>query len=378
MSRMLLDLEHYLEDLEKLVNIDSGSHDRAGVLRVSEFFAEEFTKLGWQVSSHEVDDALAPCLEMHSPNAGGIFDILILGHMDTVFPEGTVAERPFRIEDGRAYGPGVMDMKAGDLFALHLARAFHKSGEKMPSICVAFNSHEEIGSRKARPWIEALAAKSRCAFILEPARANGDLVYERKGCSRYHLAFHGKAAHSGVDPQNGASAVNELAHWVIELHKLTNFDEGLNLNAGLVAGGTSVNAIAERAEAEVDVRLVTLEQAQRVQDRIDAMQKTPFTEGVRVEVSGGMTRPPMNASKETQALCYRINAIASRLDIRFGWQKTGGGSDGNFTAALGLPTIDGMGPIGGRAHSRDEYLEVDSIAERFALLVEIVRDFTDS
>ena len=378
MNRTPLDIESYLKDLETLVNIDSGSHDRAGVLKVSEFFTEEFTKLGWQVSSHEVDDDLAPCLEMRSPNAGDTFDILILGHMDTVFPKGTAAERPFRIKDGRAYGPGVMDMKAGDLFALYLARALHQSGEEMPSICVAFNSHEEIGSRKARPWIEALAAKSKQAFILEPARANGDLVYERKGCCRYHMAFHGKAAHSGVDPQNGASAVNELAHWVIELHKLTNFDEGLNLNAGLVSGGTSVNAIAEQAELEVDVRLVTLEQAQRVQDRIDAMQKAPFTDGVGVDVSGGMTRPPMNANEKTKALCSRIDALAKQLDIQFGWQKTGGGSDGNFTASLGLPTIDGMGPIGGRAHSREEYLEVDSIAERFALLVEIVRDFKNS
>ena len=203
MSRTPLDIESYLQDLENLVNIDSGSHDRAGVLKVSEFFAEEFKKLGWKVSSHEVDDALAPCLEIHSPGAGDTFDILILGHMDTVFPKGTVAERPFRIEDGRAYGPGVMDMKAGDLYALYLARTLHETGEDMPSICVAFNSHEEIGSRKARPWIEALAAKSKRAFILEPGRVNGDLVYERKGCSRYHLEFHGKAAHSGVDPQNG-------------------------------------------------------------------------------------------------------------------------------------------------------------------------------
>ena len=375
MTMAPIDVESYLKELEFLVNIDSGSYDIEGVKKVGAFFTEEFTKLGWQVTSHEVDEALGPCLEIRSPGCTDDIDILLLGHLDTVFPKGTVAERPFRIEGDRAYGPGVMDMKSGDLFALYLARAFHKSGDALPKICFALNSHEEIGSRKARPWIEALSAKSKCALILEPGRTNGDMVYERKGCSRYSLSFHGKAAHSGVDPQNGISAISELAKWVTALHDLTNFDEGLNLNVGLVKGGTSVNAIAEYASAEVDVRLVTIEQAQRVQDRIDAMQKSPFTEGVSVEVSGGMTRPPMNASEETNDLCQRIDAIAERIGVKIGWQKTGGGSDGNFTAALGLPTVDAMGPVGGRAHSKDEYMEVGSIPGRFALLCEVVSSF---
>ena len=367
------DLDAFLKDLEFLVNIDSGSADREGVSAVADFFEEEFTKIGWQVIRRDVDPDLGPCLEILSPGNKNDHDILLLGHMDTVFPKGTAAERPFHIEGNRAYGPGVMDMKSGDLYALHLARLFHKSGEAMPAICFALNSHEEIGSEKARGWIEDLARRSHHAFILEPGRANGDLVFERKGTGRYFIDFHGKAAHSGVDPQNGASAINELAHWVTELHKLTDFDTGLTLNVGLISGGTSVNAIAESARAEVDLRFVSQDQADLVDARIKEMTETPFTPNVSVTVSGGASRPPMNASEAALALCRKVDAIADELGVKIGWQKTGGGSDGNFTADVGIPTIDGMGPVGGRAHSREEYLEVDSIPERFALLAGIVR-----
>nr|WP_321523844.1 M20 family metallopeptidase [uncultured Cohaesibacter sp.] len=368
-----LDLDSFLKDLEFLVNIDSGSGDLDGVSAVAAFFEEEFTKLGWQVIRRDVGSDVGPCLEILSPGNRNDHDILLLGHMDTVFPKGTAAERPFHIEGNRAYGPGVMDMKSGDLFALYLARLFHKTGEATPSICLALNSHEEIGSELSRGWIEDLARRSHHAFILEPGRANGDLVFERKGTGRYCLKFHGKAAHSGVDPQNGASAINELACWVTELHKLTDFETGLTLNVGLISGGTSVNAIAEFAEAEVDLRFVSQDQADLVEARIREMAQNVFTPNVTVSVTGGVSRPPMNASDDALTLCRKVDAIAADLGVKIGWQKTGGGSDGNFTADVGIPTIDGMGPVGGRAHSREEYLEVDSISERFALLAGIVR-----
>lgn len=374
LPRDLFDLETYLEELEMLVNIDSGSNDREGVMQVGAFFKEEFSKLGWQVIERDVDPDLGPCLEIISPGSKNDHDILLLGHLDTVFPKGTAKERPFHIDGNRAYGPGVMDMKSGDLYTLHLARLFHKTGEAIPSICVALNSHEEIGSDQARPWIEELAKRSRHVFVLEPGRANGDLVFARKGTGRYKLTFHGKAAHAGVDPQNGASAINELAQWVVALHALTDYEAELTLNVGIISGGTVVNALADHAIAEVDVRFVDEDQAQLVQDRIDAMQANPFTPGVRVEIEGGASRPPMNASQETMALCQKVDLIAEKLGVKIAWQKTGGGSDGNFTANLGVPTIDAMGPVGGRAHSAEEYLEVDSIPERFALLLELARE----
>ncbi|WP_316857850.1 M20/M25/M40 family metallo-hydrolase [uncultured Cohaesibacter sp.] len=262
-----------------------------------------------------MDPDFAPCLEFLSPGHAAEHDILLLGHMDTVFPKGTAQARPFHIDNNRAYGPGVMDMKSGALFGLYLAHLFKETGEAFPSICFALNSHEELGSARARPWIEGLARRSHIALILEPARANGDLVFERKGSCRYNLTFHGKAAHSGVNPQDGASAINELAHWIIELHKLTDFDAGLNLNVGLVSGGTSVNAIAELAEAKVDMRFVENDQALRVDERIKAMVEHPFTDTVRTEISGGISRPPMNASEESLAFCRRIDAIAQKTGI---------------------------------------------------------------
>lgn len=372
MNTFGFDLTSYLSDLEFLVNIDSGSYDCEGVRKVSAFFAAEFAKLGWSSREVHVHDDLAPCLEVFSPGCGETIDYLLLAHADTVFPKGTVAERPFTTKDGRAYGPGVMDMKSGALYALYLARAYHAAGQVPPSICVAVNSHEEIGSRHARSWIEGLARRSRRALILEPARANGDLVIARKGSCRYTFTFSGKAAHSGVDPQNGASAINELAHWAVELHKLTDFDQGMNLNVGLIEGGTSVNAVADTARAELDVRVSTQEQAYAVQRRIDQLRASPFTAGVTVDVSGGMTRPPMPASKSNRELASIFDEAAAGLGIKIAWQHTGGGSDGNFTAALGVPTVDGVGPVGGAAHSKEEYLEIASISERFALLMAVV------
>ncbi|SBW12986.1 Peptidase M20 [uncultured Alphaproteobacteria bacterium] len=376
--RFRLDTEKYLKELEFLVDIDSGSHDPEGVARVAAFFEAQFAELGWQVRRKSFGPALGPGLDILGPGCGEQqCDVLLLGHMDTVFPAGTTARRPFRIADGRAYGPGVIDMKSGCLYALHAARSLAAAGGRMPALRVVLNSHEEIGSVPARPWIEEIAVGSRYALVLEPARANGNFVDERRGSSRYAIAFRGKAAHSGVDPEKGASAINELAHWIVALHGLTDYARGLNLNAGLVSGGTAVNVVADAAAMELDVRLKTIEQADRVQSRLDAMRLRPFTEGVSVEVKGGLTRPPMNPTEATRALRSRVDAVADRLGVKIGWQATGGGSDGAFTAARGVPTIDGMGPVGGGAHSDGEYLELGSLAERFALLVEVLCDLAE-
>ncbi|SKA24200.1 M20 family metallopeptidase [Consotaella salsifontis] len=371
-----LDIQGYLKDLEFIVNIDSGSRDREGVAKVAEFFKRRFSAIGWQVRERIVEPSLGPCLEVLSPGCADHYDILLLGHLDTVFPKGTAKARPFRTEGDRAFGPGVMDMKSGSLYALHLAEALSQAGGTIPSICIALNSHEEIGSVHARPWLEEIGAKSRYALVLEPARANGNLVNQRKGSCRYAISFHGKAAHSGVDPEKGASAIEELAHWVVALHGLTDLQKGLNLNAGLVSGGTAVNAIADKAEMALDVRLVSLDQAELVQATLDEMVRRPFVAGVTASVSGGLTRPPMNPTEETMALCAKVDAIAARLGVKIGWQATGGGSDGAFTAALGIPTLDGMGPIGGAAHSEAEYLELDSLAPRFSVLAELVHELT--
>ena len=363
----------YLQDLAKLVNIDSGSNSPAGVAAVAEFFNQKYREMGWQVTKQQFDSSVGPCLEITN-QAGAQFDLLLLGHIDTVFPVGTARERPFTIKDGHAYGPGVNDMKAGALLMYYALRVLHTQaalGDK--AICVALNSDEEIGSVFSRPWIEKLAQKSKYVFVLEPARVNGALVKERKGVGRYQLEFTGVASHSGVDHQKGKSAINELGHWIISLHGLTDYQLGTTVNVGLVSGGTATNVVAEHAQAKVDLRITDMEELQRVDATIRKLAEQPKTPGVKVQVTGGVQRPPMNASDATEKLCALVEEIGKRVNVAVKWAKTGGGSDGNFSAALGIPTIDGLGPIGGGSHSVDEYLVIESIEPRFKLLTELIK-----
>ncbi|MGI6253287.1 MAG: M20 family metallopeptidase [Aminivibrio sp.] len=364
-----LDLDQFLGDLEYLVNIDSQSSDPEGVAAVAAFFEKAFAEIGWKVEKKELDPTAGPCLKI--TNGEAPYDALLLGHMDTVFPRGTVAERPFTRDEKRAYGPGVNDMKGGLLFSLYAARALEES--KAPgSFCIAFNSEEEIGSRRARPWIEELARQSRTALIMEPARPNGDLTNERKGLGQIRIEFHGRAAHAGVEPEKGVSAVNEMAHWISALHGLTNFEKGTTLNAGVVAGGTAPNVVPEKATMAVDVRIKQAEEKDRIGAKVEELKANPATPGIKVDADFFITRPPMNPSPETMKLCALVEEAGREAGVEFGWQATGGGSDGNFTAALGVPTVDGMGPVGGGSHAVTEYMEIDQAAGRFALLMNVL------
>jgi glutamate carboxypeptidase len=209
---------------------------------------------------------------------------------------------------------------------------------------------------------------------MEPARADGSMVNTRRGVGRYTIEFKGVPSHSGVAPEKGVSAINELAHWILTLHGLTNYDKGTNLNVGIVKGGTTANTVAEDAIAQVDLRMKEIAEATRVQDTINDLLANPRTPGIKVKVSGGVTRPPMNPSVETLKLCDKVNELAKRLGVDFEWIATGGGSDANITAALGVPSIDGLGPIGSLSHTVDEYLEIASVEPRLKLLIEIIKD----
>lgn len=365
-------LEDYLKELADIVNIDSGSHDPAGVARIAGFFEGRFSSLGWKTAIHRFHDGVGPCLEATN-QVRDTYDILVVGHMDTVFPLGTAAERPFTIKGDRAYGPGVIDMKASLLSAWHALRLLDKAGAlKDKSVCVAFNSDEEIGSCHSRQWLEELARKSRYALIIEPARANGALVLKRKGVGRYMLEFSGVAAHAGVDPEKGASAIHELGHWIAALAKMNNYAAGTTVNVGLVSGGTASNVVADRAYAEVDIRIIDMKEAEKIERLMRDLSAKPRTKGVTVKVAGGINRPPMNPSEKTLQLCQRVEDIGTDLEMNIKWATTGGGSDGNFCAALGVPTIDGLGPVGGGTHGVNEYLEVDSVQPRLNLLSALI------
>lgn len=367
--RAKLDVEQYLRDLEHLVNIDSHTADPEGVEAVAGFFERAFAEAGWSVRRVDIGAGAGPCLE--ATNGEPPYDALLLGHMDTVFPKGTVSDRPYSRDGDRAFGPGVVDMKSGLLFALYAARELTATGAS-GSFCIAFNSEEETGSTSARPWIERLARESRSSIVLEPARASGNLVNQRKGIGHIHAVFHGRAAHAGVEPEKGASAVNEMARWIIELNELANVDRGTTLNTGLVSGGTGANVVPEVASITVDVRVRSLDEAERIAARIEEMKARPFTPGVSVDAGLVMTRPPMNPDAGTQRLCALVEEAAGEAGVEFGWQATGGGSDGNFTAALGVPTLDGLGAVGEGAHARNESIFVNRIADRTALLAKLV------
>jgi glutamate carboxypeptidase len=367
----------FLQDLETLVNVDSGSGQAQGLTTVARFFQERFDRLGWHTRLLEFNGGAAPCLEVLNRNsqpAAGRFDFLLLGHMDTVFPAGTARQRPFSIRDGRARGPGVCDMKAGLVTVLHAAEALQLAGVADGlSVCIAFNSDEEIGSRASRAWFEALASRSRRVLVFEPCRATGHRVLQRKGVADFEVLCHGRAAHAGVEPEKGANAVLELAHQVLAVIGFARPADGTTVSVTTIAGGTAGNVIPDFARAGFDVRIASIEEARRIEACFQHLSASGQTDGVRVEVRGEINRLPMIPSEATWRLWEQITRIGEGLCLEMKLISTGGGSDGNFTAALGIPTVDAMGPRGGRAHSADEYLELDSVVPNTQMICEVLK-----
>jgi glutamate carboxypeptidase len=359
----------FLRDLERLVNIDCGSYTKAGVDEVGRWVADQLGELGAEVSSEpndELGDTVVARLRGSQPGGPRV---LLIGHMDTVFPEGTVAGRPFSLRGGRAYGPGVTDMKGGLLAGLYALRALREVGEwPFGRLTFVANPDEEIGSPKSGPVIRLEAADSDVVLVLECARANGDIVSARKGVVDVALRLVGRAAHAGVEPEKGRSAVLEAAHKTVALHALNGRWPGVTVNVGLIRGGTRPNVVAESAELQVDLRATSraaMEEAEAALHEICA--RTTIAE-VSCEIETLGRHWPMERSPATAALVEQAVEIAHRLGFQLNDAATGGASDANTTAGMGLPTLDGLGPVGGNDHSPAEYLEVDSIVPRTTLL----------
>lgn len=369
--------DQFIKDLETIVNIDSGSLYAPGIEKVAAYFQKRFSKLGWNTQALSFADGDVPCLEAANvdPHAPGVeFDFLFLGHMDTVFLKGTVQKRSFAIDGKHAKGPGVCDMKGGLVAVLHVMETLQHFGiaDKL-SLCVGFNSDEEIGSRASRPWFEDLARKSKRVFIFEPCRTGGKHVLQRKGGGGYDIYCYGKAAHAGVEPEKGANAVVELAHQILKIATFGNPELGTTVSVNVIDGGTKDNVIPDFAKAAVDVRVADSTEIKRLEACFQKITQSTHVQGVRTEVKGEINRPPMIPSEKTLQLWEQIVQIGNQLGQEMKLIATGGGSDGNFTSALGVPTIDGMGPRGGRAHSEDEFLELDSIVPTVQLICEICK-----
>jgi glutamate carboxypeptidase len=366
--------DELIESLRQMVNIDSGSFTPEGVDRMADLCEARLVAAGWAVERRPNDPPpgkprLGDLVVGRLEGAGGP-DVLLIGHTDTVFPDGTAAERPFRIEGPRGYGPGCSDMKGGLLAGLFAVEALVEVGEGgFGSLTFVCNPDEEIGSPFSGPTITRLAGRADVALVLEAARANGDVVSARKGVRDARIDIVGRAAHAGVEPEKGRSAVLEAAHKVEALHALNGRWPDVTVNVGVVEGGTRPNVVAERCRLEVDMRAAHPDTLDQVEGEVRRIAESHTVPDISVEVTSRSWHAPMERSPGSDRLAGLVRELARELGIpQPADVASGGASDGNTTAAAGVPTLDGLGPIGGGWHGPDEWIDLESITTRVALL----------
>jgi glutamate carboxypeptidase len=370
-----------LARIEELVNIDSGSYTAAGVNRVADLCQVRFERGGWAVERHrhrpDADWAGPPLGDMvvgrragARPVAEGGRRLLLLAHMDTVFNEGAAAARPFRVREGRAYGPGVTDDKAGVVCGFEAVEVLGDEAgfDDYAAITLVCSPDEEIGSPFSRPLIEALAAEHDVAVGLEAARTNGALVSARKGICAFTVEVAGKAVHAGVRPAEGVNAVLEAAHKTVALQALNGRWPGVTCNVGVLQGGSRTNVVADRAVMRVEVRAATMDAFDQTMAKVERIVARSTVDGATATMAPAHRHPPMERTEAVAALVAQAQAVARDLGFEVGEAATGGAGDANTTAAAGLPTIDGLAPVGGEAHGPDEWLDLDSVVPRTALL----------
>lgn len=350
--------------LEKMVNIDCGTYCKEGLIQVGGILADRLAAIGFGVERKSQEE-YADHIIGHKPGTDD-YRILFVGHMDTVFPAGTAQKRPFHIEGGRAYGPGVSDMKGGItclLFALEALKAVKPDVYDKITMDVVFNSDEEVLSPSSKPIIENLAKQAHTACVFEPARPGGEYVIQRKGVGKYIMTVTGRAAHAGAQPEEGRSAIGEMAHKIVALHALTDYTTGTMVNVGVVRGGERSNVVAESAYAEIDVRVPDNAAAELLDRQIQSIVAHNTVADTTCEVTGGIMFPPMVQTPESKRLFESLQDAGRVLGLELKGIATGGGSDGNHAAQF-APTLDGMGSQGSMAHSDREFMEVASLTER--------------
>ncbi len=363
-----------MDRIRRLVEIESPSDDKRAVDCCVDAVVEMSSGLGGRARRHR-QQAFGDVLELRFGFVGKAAreaaPVMLLGHLDTVWPLGTLSSMPFRIAGGRAWGPGVLDMKAGVAMGLTAVEVLREQDAQRPVILL-LNGDEEVGSTVSRAITEKLARECAAVFVLEPAQGiAGAYKTARKGVGGYKVRVTGVAAHAGVDFERGHSAIHELAWQLEKVRGFTEPDRGLTVNAGVIRGGTRTNVIAAEAEAEIDVRIARAKDAQRIGKRFRSLRVRD--RGCVLHVEGGMNRPPMERSRATVALFRRAATLAAEMGFQLTEAATGGGSDGNFTAALGIPTLDGMGAVGEGAHASHESVVLKELIPRTALLAEMIR-----
>ncbi len=368
----------YFRDLEPqmvqwlmdLVNTDSPSDNKPALDRLARHLGDRFRRCGAEVERVPNPEAGDHLLARFSgPGAHGK-PLLLLGHLDTVWGMGEAERRPARMEDGKIFGPASFDMRGGTTLMLALAHYLSSGQGKLKRpLTLLLDSDEEVGTRTARALIEREALDCRAVLVLEPCLPGGAVKTARKGVGTFVISASGVAAHSGVDYRKGVSAIQELAYQILELYKLNDLELGTTINPGVIHGGSRSNVIADRAELEVDVRVATMAEGERITACIQGLQ--PRVEGTRLTVRGNMNRPPLERKDQVIRLYREARQLAAELGIDLQEGSTGGGSDGCFTAALGVPTLDGLGPDGAGPHALHEHVLVESLAPRAALLTHL-------
>jgi glutamate carboxypeptidase len=362
--------EALVRTIREFVEIESPSDNKNAADRMGGFLAGMFEALGGHARLHHAQD-YGDNLQVNFPGREKLKPVLLLGHFDTVYPLGTLQTMPCRLADGRLYGPGVLDMKSGIALMLYAIEALQAWRAGLPRpLTVFLVSDEEVGSSSSRKITESLAKESAAVLVLEPAGPHGAVKTARKGVGEYKLTVQGVAAHAGLGPGQGHSAIVELARQITALSKLNDVRRGISANAGVIRGGTRSNVIAAAASAEIDVRIKRAKQAAILDRRLRSLK--PFDKHCRLTIEGGINRLPMERNAGVAALYKQARAIAKK----FGWNleeaAVGGASDGNFTAALGVPTLDGLGAVGDGAHAAHEHIVIAELPRRALLLAGMI------
>lgn len=364
-----------LATLRELVEMESPSTDKASIDALGRSLAERFRALGGGVDFHRVPTAGDHLVaRWGDPSRSAAEGILILCHMDTVYPLGTLATQPCRQIDGRLTGPGVVDMKASIAMTLTAVEALRDHGA-FPDrpITVLVTSDEEVRSDTSRALIEALARAHALVLCMEPALPDGSLKTWRKGVGHYTFVTRGKASHAGADHERGVNAIQEMAHHVLAMQALTDYAKGTTVNVGVIRGGTRSNVVPDECRVEVDYRVMTPEEAERVEAFMKGLRRVSTKAGL--EVTGGLNRPPMPRTPLMAQTFAKAKAIGEGVGLALGEGGTGGGSDANFVAPLGVPVLDGLGALGNGAHSKREHILIESLAPRTAFLAALLTEW---
>jgi len=358
-----------IADLGSFVERESPSDDKVCTDRFGDFLAG-FLGAKLDARIDRIDQPrYGNHLRMELGPRDGAKPILVLGHFDTVWPAGTLEKMPFQVDGTRAYGPGIFDMKAGLVIGIHALAALQQAGRLTRPVVFLFTSDEELGSPSSRALIEAEARQAHAALVLEPAAA-GAVKTARKGVGIFRVEVEGLAAHAGSNPELGVSAIDEIARLILDLHALNDPKTGTTVNVGVVQGGTRPNVTAASASADVDLRVTTIAEAQRIEELILGLQ--PHNPKARVVISGGINRPPMERTPGVARLYGLAKAVAKSMGFDLAEASVGGGSDANFVTPFGIPLMDGLGAVGDGAHATHEYVEIDSLPTRAALFAGLI------